>query len=127
MTERFETIIVRQQLGPTELTASLFDELPGLAIHSFMRDYWNVTHLRSGLKIMGGFASKEIAIEAARELITVADFAADGDTLRENADAIRALRDSIIKKYNGTRGGGTVDNKVPAPDIPDNLKKVTRR
>jgi hypothetical protein len=127
MTERYETIVLRRQLGPIEVVASMFDELPGLALHEYAPGDWHVTHVRSGLKLMSGFASKAIAIEAAREISAVTDWMADGDTIRTHAAEIRRVRAQIIVRLKGRPMDPTGKDVTPdAADIPDNVKKARR-
>jgi hypothetical protein len=119
MTEQIRSITLRRGTGKAAKLVSLYDESPGLCVHDGDDGRWTVTHVRSGLKIAGRFATKDAARAAAAAMARDADWTLPGDELLAQSRRYAEIRNRAAKAYGGTYGISAVAED--APDLPGNL------
>ncbi len=80
-------------------------DLDGLAFHKApdLPQFWTVTHIVSGLSIVGGMELRADAASAMKELAASTDWERDAEEIRDD-DNIEQIREDIVAaaaKYHG--------------------------
>jgi hypothetical protein len=101
--------IIEVEWGPTTITlagpagirgteAWISPQVPGLAIHKCLWDNgvvfgWNVSHIASGQKVVGTFATRDEACDVAVDVGWLADWTLASDELKRTPDLSAKCRE----------------------------------
>ena len=95
-----ETITIETDHSPKDVECVFVKG--GLAVHEYPLgcfNNWTITHVASGWAISKGIASRDIAIEAAHDLLTIADWTKAKDELLADVETIREAARPIFKHH----------------------------